>query len=156
MGLDELFRDAQCTIESAPPVSVAAAFRKTLQEQARTDFDALYSTANGQERSLTFALIPLVSPSGEKFGIAAVIIDESGAADLRRSQVLHTEIAVEMALELRSSLSTIRACAAQIGSSGNSAIDLAKDISVETERLEQVVGDFLSGRGEAKASAATA
>jgi signal transduction histidine kinase len=71
---------------------------------------------------------------------------------------MNSEITAELALELRTSLSTIRECAATMGSKADatSIAQLARDIAAQTEHLEKVVGGFLAGGGRMRASAAGA
>ena len=62
-----------------------------------------------------------------------------------------------MALELRTSLATIREWAGQMNAAEPSQQQrLAGDISAEAERLERVVGGFLAGSREDQALGARA
>lgn len=155
MSLDDLFRDTRGTQDSGESIRVADAFKAALQERTRADFDASYYTAAGEERSLKFALIPLNAGPGETLGLAAVIADETAAADLRKSKVMHSEISSEMALELRNSLSSIRELAVRVAAAGDPQVcaHLANDISAEAELLGKKVGGFLAGTKAASAGA---
>lgn len=158
MGPDELFRDAEAFFESGPRQRVADTFKSGLRGEIPSPFEAHYRDANGAESTLSFTLIALKTPSGEALGLAALVIDQSANAHSRREEVLQREIAAEMALELRNSLAAIRHSVEQISVNNNQpeTAHLASDISSETERLERLVGGFLAGNAQAKASAAGA
>jgi PAS domain-containing protein len=158
LGLDELFRDASYVLNSGESGRVADLFKQALRGQMPSPFEGRYCMANGEERALGITLIPLNTPSGEALGVASVITDESSNADSRRAQLLHGEISAEMALELRSSLAAIRESAQQMSATNDQRLlaNFTTDISSEAERLERLVGGFLAGSGQAKASAARA
>jgi signal transduction histidine kinase len=150
MSVEEVFRDARGIAESGAWLRTADVLKNALKGQIdSTDFS--YDTPAGLSKSLKLSLIPLSAPSGESLGVAAVIADESAAADQRRSDLLRAETCAEMALELHTSLATIRECARQIAGTENRelAANLANDISIETERLGRAVGGYLArARGE--------
>jgi len=158
MGLDELFRDASFVLNSGESGRIAELFKKALQGQVRSPFEGRYCTANGEERALAITLIPLNTGAGAALGVASVITDESLNADSRRAQLLHGEISAEMALELRTSLASIRECAGQMSAANDprSIANFASDISSEAERLEKLVGGFLAESVQTKTSAARA
>ena len=155
MGPDELFRDAEAFFDTGTSQRVSAVFKKALRGEAQSPFEAAYRDANGGEHTLELTLIPLKSPSGDSLGVAAVVTDQSSAVHSRREEVLQREISAEMALALRNSLATIRHGAEQISATNQEpAAHFARDIAAETERLERLVGGFLAGNPQAKASAA--
>lgn len=158
MGADELFRDAEAFFDSGPRQRVADAFKTALRGQIPSPFETQYRDAVGAERTLSFTLIALTAASGEALGLAALVTDQSATAHSRREEVLQREIAAEMALELRNSLAAIRHSAEQINATNHQpeTANLASDISSETERLERLVGGFLAGNAQVKASAAGA
>jgi signal transduction histidine kinase len=130
-----------------------------LQSKAGANhFESSYFTPSGEERMLKFALIPICAPAGEMLGVASVISDESESADFRRARVLHSETSAEMALELRTSLATIREWAEKMQATTDreQTRSLAADISAEAERLEKLVGGFLAGSREDQALGARA
>jgi hypothetical protein len=57
-----------------------------------------------------------------------------------------------LALDLRSSLATIREWAEQMKTAAGPGTGLAGDISAEAGRLEKVVGQFLAGDEQAKSA----
>jgi len=158
MSLEELFRGATGTGHSGAP-GIADVFRKALQDQSRLEeLELVHRTPSGDSRPLKLAVVPLRGPSSEPLGMACAITDESALAGRREAEVLRSEHSAELALELRNSLSVIRACADQMCGSADRerSRDLAQDIAAETRRLELRVGEFLSECAGTQASAAGA
>ena len=157
MGLDELFRDAEALLDSSTQ-RVADVFKTALRGKTQSSFEARYVDASGVGRTLEFTLVPLSSESGEALGLASVIADKSSAAHSRSEEVLQRELSAEMALELRNSVAAIRHSAEQIraGEKHPELADFANDISSEAEHIERLVGGFLAGKAQVKASAASA
>ena len=159
MGVSELFREAEAVSGSAAGGKVAEAFQSALQSLAGANhFESSYQTPAGEERMLKFALIPICATGGEMLGVAAAISDESESADFQRARVLHSETSAEMALELRTSLATIREWSEEMQATTDreQARRLAGDISAEAERLGKMVGGFLAGSREDKVLGARA
>jgi PAS domain-containing protein len=159
LSLAELFRDAACISESGETGNTVDVLKNSLRGQPLPQpFETRYNTVQGEERSLRISLVALNAPASDPLGIAAVITDDSSGADSRRAQFLHSEISAEFALELRASLSAIRASAEQMSSNIDQHLRtrLATDISAETHRLESRVGGFLAGKANVRASAAGA
>jgi len=159
MSVGELFRDAEAFSGAWAGDKVAEAFKSALQSKAGANhFESSYLTPGGEERMLKFTLIPMCAPAGEMLGVASVISDESANADFQRERVLHSETSAEMALELRTSLATIREWSkkVQVSMDREQTRQLAGDISAEAERLEKMVGGFLAGSREDKTLAAKA
>jgi len=159
MSVAEVFRDARAVSESEAEGRVAEVFQGALRDKGRAaHFETSYLEPSGEERALKFTLIPMCAPSGEMVGIASVINDESVTADFRRARALQSETSAEMALELRTSLATIREWAEQMNRTTDreQARRVAGDISAEAGRLEKLVGGFLAGRREDQALRARA
>jgi two-component system, NtrC family, sensor histidine kinase PilS len=159
MSIEEVFRDARATGESGAWVRATDMLKDALRGHPQSaDLEFSYDTPSGDSRALKLTSIPLHTPAGESLGVAAVIRDESAVTDRRRAELLRSEVSAEMALELRTSLSTIRECASQIVATSDHEFtkNLANDISVETDRLGKVVGEFLAGDGKRKVLAARA
>lgn len=157
MSVNDLFRESAAFVDPGARVLIADVFKEALQGRIRGPFEAAYVTSSGQERALNFTLIALGAPTGEPLGIACAISDESSQADSRQAQLLRSEVSVEMALHLRTSLATIQECAKQMSAAMDRQLSkqLAQDISAEAEQLEREVGGFLIGKAAAKAAAAT-
>jgi signal transduction histidine kinase len=159
MSFGELFRDAEAVSGAEAGGKVAEAFQSALQSKAGANhFESSYFTPGGEERMLKFTLLPMCAAAGEMLGVASVISDESASADFKRERVLHSETSAEMALELRTSLATIREWSEKMQATTDreQTRSLAQDISAEAERLEKMVGGFLAGSREDKALAARA
>ena len=159
MGVSELFREAEAVSGSGAGGKVAEAFQSALQSKTGANhFESSYFTPGGEERMLKFTLIPMCAPAGEMLGVASVISDESATAGFRRARVLHSETSAEMALELRTSLATIREWAEKmrVTTDREETRSVAEDISAEAARLEKMVGGFLAGSQEDQALGAGA
>ena len=156
MSPDELFRETTAVPQLGEPRRLADAVNCSLRDRQRDRLQASYESAGGEHRDLSLTLIPLTVPPDDASGLACVIADETGEAQLRRDDLLRSELSAEMALELRTSLSVIRECTARIGAGKQNATGLAGDIAAEADRLDKVVGSFLAGRSATKAMAARA
>jgi len=154
MSPEELFRETIAIPEAGEPRLLAEEVRRCLRGRERATFQSRYDTSAGEERSLSLTLIPLTID--EFSGLACVITDETAFSQLNRERLLHSEISVEMALQLRSSLSVIRDYANRISNEQQNAAHLANDIAAETDRLEKVVGGFLAEPAVKRAAAAGA
>jgi len=154
MSPEELFRDAIAIPEAGEPTRLAGELRTCLRGRVRSTFQSRYQTTAGEERSLSLTLIPLTMDDAA--GLACVITDETAVSRLNREKLLQSEISVEMALQLRSSLAVIRDYANRIGHEQQNAAHLADDIAEESDRLEKVVGGFLAEPVAKRAAAAGA
>jgi len=158
MSVEEVFRDSNALSESGAWVRAADVLKDALRDKpASADLEFYYDTPAKDSKSLRLRSISLHAPSGDSVGAAIVIIDESAVSHQRRTELLRSETSAELALELHTSLATIREYASQMAGSTDRefARTLANDISLETERLSKVVGGFLVDR-ERKALAARA
>jgi signal transduction histidine kinase len=158
MSIEEVFRDSNALSESGAWVRAADVLKDALRDKpASADLEFYYDTPAKDSKSLRLRSISLHAPSGDSVGAAIVIIDESAVSHQRRTELLRSETSAELALELHTSLATIREYASQMAGSTDRefARTLANDISLETERLSKVVGGFLVDR-ERKALAARA
>lgn len=158
MSIEEVFRDSNALSESGAWVRAADVLKDALRDKpASADLEFCYDTPAKDAKSLRLRSISLHAPSGDSVGAAIVIIDESAVSHQRRTELLRSETSAELALELHTSLATIREYASQMAGSSDRefARTLANDISLETERLSKVVGGFLVDR-ERKALAARA
>lgn len=146
MNASEIFREA--VPDSQPPThtmigeSIEQSLRdKELFRRVR----ALYSTPSGEKRTLEITLTAVQSPGGDALGTACLINDQTEIADIRRQQELRGEMSAELALELRSSLSSISGYAQQLAVSHNPELarQLAADIAAEAAHLDLKIGGFL-------------
>jgi PAS domain S-box-containing protein len=159
MSVAEVFRGAEANpgAETASG-SVAGLFKSALQSKSQaTKFETAYATPSGEERTLDLTLVPMSVAAGEMVGVAAVISDKSETTDFQQERDRYSETSAEMALELRTSLATIREWAGQMSAAESQQRQgLASDISAEAERLERVVGGFLTESREDQALGARA
>jgi len=155
MSIKELLRENSCVDDAGCNTSLIYAFETSLEakSQIRT-VESNYLTPTDEERFLRFILVPVLGPGGSVLGVAALISDQSELSAARENEIIRREEAAEMALELRTSLSTIREWTEQIGTTDEAKLaqSFAVDIYAETERLEKVVGGFLTGNKAAKAA----
>lgn len=151
MSPDAIFRGTEVILETGEPVRLADEVAASLRNRIRASFHCSYETASGEQRNLLFTLIPLTMD--EASALACVISDETAAAQSRQEKVLQSELAAEMALQLRSSISAIRDCAEQVRKTGDQSVG---DITAETDRMEKVVSEFVAGHSSQKAAAAHA
>lgn len=156
MGVSELFRDTNYVLESGESGRLADLLQQAKTAASRDVFDASYSTADASERALRVSLASLSAGPGEALGVAVFITDDTMGAEARREQSLQAEISAEMALELRSSLASIKESAAQMSANGDrqARLQMAEDISSQAQRLERLVGNFLVGEAHVKAQRA--
>lgn len=159
MSVEEIFRDAKSIAEVGTWLKAADSIRSALAGHIRSgDLEFIYETPSGETRSLKLLSIHLRAPAGEPLGIAVVISDGSAHALQRRAELLRAESSAEMALELRSSLATVRECAMQIAANNDyaTAKKLVNDICTEIDQVGRSVGGFLTKDQEGKALAAKA
>jgi PAS domain-containing protein len=159
MSVNEVFRESKALSDSGKRSQITDVFKSALVEQLPAKaVEAEYDTPSGNSKYLKIAIVALHSPSGESLGIGCVVTDESAAANRRESDILRSENSAEMALELHTSLATIRECASRLAEADDRALasSLANDIAIETERLGKAVGGFLTGGQQTKAMAARA
>jgi signal transduction histidine kinase len=90
---------------------------------------------------------------GETLGAACLINDQTEMAQIRRQQELRGEMSAEMALALRTSLTTISGYAQQLAASRDAELarQLATDIASEAAHLDRTIGGFLAGAKAARA-----
>jgi nitrogen fixation/metabolism regulation signal transduction histidine kinase len=117
--------------------------------------EAEYETPAGEQRFLAVTISQVVAPEGTMLGVACLINDLSELEQIRRQQELRGEISAEMALQLRTSLTTISGYAQQLA--GNRDPELAKqlssDIAEEAAQLDRNLGGFLTEKRATPAAA---
>jgi PAS domain-containing protein len=155
MSIQEVFRDARAIGTAGNQGPLSESFQKALRTDGQPlHLESTYRLPSGSERTLKMKLAPVLA-AGEVLGVLAVVSDRSEVAGMQREQILRAESSAEMALELKTSLASIRDWAGKMqrGSREDSR-ELASDISAEAERLEKVVGGFLAGREHSRAAEA--
>ena len=155
MSPDAIFRSTTVASESSGPTRLADEIATSLRNRVRANFRSTYETASGEHRTLAFTLIPLTMD--EASALACVIDDETALAHSRREKLLQSEFVAETALQLRSSLSVIRDCAERLSKAGpHSEAHLVGDITAETDRIENLVTEFVVQHSSENAAAAHA
>jgi PAS domain-containing protein len=152
MRVAEIFHQTKAFSESGDEMQVAEVFDNALRGKPHSDvLECWYLTPGAEQHALKVTLIPVRTPGGEILGLASVITEEDDTAALRQAHLVRAEESAELALELRSSLSTIREWAEQMEAAGDARVyGLARDISAEAGRLDKVVGQFLAGNKQAR------
>jgi nitrogen fixation/metabolism regulation signal transduction histidine kinase len=169
MSADDIFRgavvdssasasagDLSDARESEEVVFLADEIRAVLhQDCKRRNAQAEFETPAGEKRFIAITVSPVPAVDGSLLGVACLINDLSELEGIRRQQELHGEISAEMALQLRTSLTTISGYAQQLAN--NRDVELAKqlasDIAHEAAQLDRSIGGFLSKKNEQAAAA---
>jgi PAS domain-containing protein len=167
MSADDIFRGA--VVESSASASagdssgaqeevvfLADEIRAVLhQDCKRRNAEAEFETPAGEKRFIAITVSPVPAVDGSLLGVACLINDLSELEGIRRQQELQGEISAEMALQLRTSLTTISGYAQQLAN--NRDVELAKqlanDIAHEAAQLDRSIGGFLSKKSEQTAAA---
>jgi PAS domain-containing protein len=162
----------------AEAVNVSIREKKRFQR-----LEAQYRTPAGEERTLDITVSSVHAPDSEVLsaagpgvagpgvagtgvtgtgvtgpgvaclGVACLINDRTEMTEIRRQQELRGEMSGEMALGLRSSLTTIAGYAQQLAASRDPELarQLASDIAAEAAHLDRTIGGFLAGAKAARA-----
>jgi PAS domain S-box-containing protein len=155
MSAAELFRDAELvSVSEGADANVAEAVDTGLRN--KTGFrrlEARYQTPAGEKRALEITVCHMHTQDGETLGAACLINDQTEMAQIRRQQELRGEMSAEMALALRTSLTTISGYAQQLAASRDAELarQLATDIASEAAHLDRTIGGFLAGAKAARA-----
>ena len=104
-----------------------------------------YTAPGGQRLRIAVTVSPVPASDGSLLGAACLISDRSEFERMRDEQQLQGEISAEMALDLRTSLTTISGYAQQLARNRDPelASQLAADIASEAARLDRHIGGFL-------------
>lgn len=168
MGAEDIFRGgeisgARCSGKASsdeaamPPIRVAEEIQTVLYEGVeRRQIEADYKTPSGEKRFLSMTISQVPGPEDSLLGVTCLINDLTELESIRRQQELQGEISAEMALQLRTSLTTISGYAQQLAENRDPemAKDIATDIAHEAAQLDRTLGGFLTRRPMANASSA--
>jgi signal transduction histidine kinase len=121
----------------------------------RREVEAEYETPAGKKRFLAVTVSAVPTADGGLLGVACVINDRTEVEEIHRQQELQSEISAEMALQLRTSLTTISGYAQQLANSRDPELakQLATDIAYESAQLDHSLGGFLTKKHAAQAVA---
>ena len=159
MSAEEIFRGAAMNVAALDePVAVAEEIHRVLREDSKQrQVESAYDTPGGEKRHIEMTISPVPAPDGELLGVACLINDQTELENIRQQQALHGELSAEMALRLRTSLTTISGYAQQLAGNRDPemAEQLAADIAQEAAQLDRTIGGFLITKQPAKAAAST-
>lgn len=150
-GTDQEFSDG--------PVGLADEVAVVLREGSkRRQAEAEYETPAGEKRFLAVTVSPIPAEDGGLLGVACLINDLTERECARRQQELQGEISADMALQLRTSLTTISGYAQHLANSRDPELakQLAADIAHEASDLDRRIGGFLTEKRAAQSAAASA
>jgi len=113
-----------------------------------------YATPEGSQRVLELTVSPVLAEDASLMGTTFVLNDQTEIARIRRDEQARQEISAEMALGLRTSLTTIAGYAQQLAHSRDAELarQLASDIAQEAAQLDRTIGSFLVGAKAATSS----
>lgn len=158
MSAEDIFRDAEVCPAPSSPVSdslanVTARLTEEVQsvlheDSKRRQLEADYTSPAGEKLHLAITVSAVPAVDGSLLGVACLISDRSEFEQIRRQQELRGELSAEMALELRTSLTTIAGYAQQLARNRDPdlAPQLAADIAGEAATLDRRIGGFLAER----------
>jgi len=162
MSAEDIFRKASVphsrllTPDTCESVRVYEEVQAVLREGIkRREIQAEYDSPAGEKRSLRMTISRVPRPDGELLGVACVINDVSELESIRQQQDLHGELSAEMALQLRTSLTTISGFAQQLAKNRDPELaqELATDIAHEAAQLDRTIGGFLTTKQNASLAA---
>ena len=161
MSAEDIFRSAavhSSSLRSAgvfpdetadTPVQVVDEIDTVLHEGSkRREVETDYQSPSGEKRFLRMTISRVPAADGGLLGVACVINDLSEIERIRRQQELHGEISAEMALQLRTSLTTISGFAQQLANNRDPELakEIATDIAQEAVELDRTIGGFLTSK----------
>ncbi len=151
MSAEDIFRASMVRTAEGnlnEPIRIADEVQAVLREGvARRQVDAKYQTPSGEQRFLAMTISQVPAADGSLLGVACLVNDRSELEGIRQQQQLHGELSAEMALQLRTSITTIAGYAQQLASNHDPemAKQLAMDIAHEAAQLDRSMGGFLTG-----------
>lgn len=136
-------------------IRVAEEIQTVLREGIkRRQLETEYRTPSGEKRFLSMTISQVPASDGDLLGITCLINDLTELQNIRRQQELQGEISAEMALQLRTSLTTISGYAQQLANNRDPemAKEIAADVAHEAAQLDRTIGGFLAAKPMASAS----
>jgi PAS domain-containing protein len=157
MSAEDIFRNARvCSPGSSATDSAGARdsmgklseeIHAVLREGSKfRQIEADYTAPGGRSLRVAVIVSPVPASDGSLLGAACLISDRSEFERIRDQQQLQGEISAEMALDLRTSLTTISGYAQQLAQHRDPELapQLAADIAAEAARLDHHIGGFLA------------
>jgi PAS domain-containing protein len=113
-----------------------------------------FFTPDGESHILEVTASPVLAEDASIMGTTLVLTDKTDIERIRHDQRMHQEISSELALGLRTSLTTIAGCAQQLARSRDPELarQLADGIAHEAAQLDRTIGSFLVGAQAATTS----
>jgi PAS domain-containing protein len=113
-----------------------------------------FFTPDGESHILEVTASPVLAEDASLMGTTLVLTDKTDIERIRHDQRMHQEISSELALGLRTSLTTIAGCAQQLARSRDPELarQLADGIAHEAAQLDRTIGSFLVGAQAATTS----
>jgi PAS domain-containing protein len=154
MSAEDIFRGAAvCPSGAGDGLGGSGRLSEEIQAVLREgskcrQIEADYTTPASKTIRIAATVTPVPSVDGTLLGAACLISDRSEFEQIRHQQRLRGEISAEMALELRTSLTTIAGYAQQLARTRDPemAPQLAGDIASEAARLDRHIGGFLAAK----------
>jgi PAS domain-containing protein len=159
MSAEDIFRNAAVRLpepsafySDGPPDSPGRLTEEVLavlREGSKCrQLEADYTTPAGRTLRIAVTVSPVPAVDGSLLGAACLISDRSEFERIRHQQQLQGEISAEMALDLRTSLTTIAGYAQQLARNRDPELapQLAADIAGEAARLNRHIGGFLAAK----------
>jgi PAS domain S-box-containing protein len=157
MSAEDIFRGA--IVCASQDSNVSEEVNAVLREASKSrQLEAEYTTPAGEQRRVAITVSPVPAVGGGLLGAACLISDRSEFEQIRHQQLLQGEISAEMALDLRTSLTTIASHARQLSQDCEPELllQLAEDIASEAARLDRHIGGFLAAKRNADETLARA
>ena len=152
----ELFRTATLRQSGAcAPSNVEQAVAPAVRGESVVSGLVLdYVDPGGIRRVLDLTVSPVLAEDASIMGTTFVLTDRTEISRIRHDQEMQKEVSAEMALGLRSSLTTIAGYAQQLAHSRDAGLarQLADDIAREAAQLDRTIGSFLAGAKAATTS----
>jgi nitrogen fixation/metabolism regulation signal transduction histidine kinase len=139
------------------PVRIIDEIHSVLREGSkRRQLEARYETPARERRFIAMTVSQVPASDGTLLGVTCLINDLSELDKIRRQQELDGELSAEMALQLRTSLTTIAGYAQQLASNRDPELakQIAIDIAQEAAQLDRSIGGFLTAKPAAQRTAA--
>jgi nitrogen fixation/metabolism regulation signal transduction histidine kinase len=139
-------------------VGVADEIQRVMRKESKQrQVETEYETPRGEKRYIQITISPVPATDGELLGVTCLINDRTELESIRQQQALQGELSAEMALQLRTSLTTISGYAQQLANNRDAELaqQLASDIAQEAAHLDRSLGGFLITSPSAKAAAAS-
>jgi len=146
---------ARSSSGSDPEMSVDQALAPALAGKSAVRGLVLdHCTRDGENHVLEVTASPVVAEDASLMGTMLVLTDKTDIERIRHDQKMHQEISSELALGLRSSLTTIAGYAQQLACNRDPELarQLADGIAHETAQLDRTIVSFLGGARAATTS----